>query len=264
MTLNSPDGAVASLQNANAANLYAPSVELVTNTAGTYKVRLTATDAANNMSERLAQVVVYADACAAAQAAPGWAGFNPMDFNQDCTVNLADLAAFSLQWLDDRGLAAQVTYSANPGYQPLVNGIINGNFETGTLLGYYNENVVITEVDPIEGIYSAEWTVTGGRGGIVTYRALEANTSYVFSVQIIGGSDNPSDEFFVRRGGSGQPVYATASANGGWTPSETLQTVTIPFETLEEDGGVTFEFVIFSTTDDTYYKVDDLRLVKVE
>ena len=81
-----PAGATASLQNLNVTNLYAPSVELVTDMAGTYKVKLTVTDAAANSAEAIAEVVVYAaaDACAAAQAAPSWAGFNSMDFNTDC------------------------------------------------------------------------------------------------------------------------------------------------------------------------------------
>lgn len=258
--INWPLGATASLLNINVSNPYAPSCQLTADTPGFYKVRLTVTDG-TNITRDIAEVAVFDNACAAAQFNwQTWPGFNAMDFNQDCTVDLTDLAAFALQWLDDRSLQAPENYDWAIPYTPLVNGIINGNFETGDLLGYYQENVAITDVDPFEGTYSAQWTVTGGRGGVVSYRNLKASTSYEFSVQIIGGATGGTNEFMVRKGGAA--VYATAEGQG-WTPSGTVQTVTMPFATLETDEGATFEFIIFGTTDGTYYKIDDLRLVEV-
>lgn len=89
---------------------YTPIAGLEPNMPGTYEVTLTVTDADTNTAEAIAEVVVYDDACAAAQAAPSWTGFNAMDFNHDCIVDLKDLVSFTLQWLDDRELAMQEIY----------------------------------------------------------------------------------------------------------------------------------------------------------
>ncbi len=105
---SSPVDSNPALLNENVTNPYAPSVELDTDIAGTYEVKLTVSDG-SNVVEATAQVDVYDDACAAAQAASSWAGFNDMDYDADCDVDLVDFAAFAAQWLDDRNLTAQDT-----------------------------------------------------------------------------------------------------------------------------------------------------------
>jgi hypothetical protein len=233
---------------------------LTADTPGFYKVRLTVTDG-TNITRDIAEVAVFDNACAAAQFNwQTWAGFNGMDFDTDCDVDLTDFAALALQWLDDRSLQAPENYSWDIPYEPLVHGIINGNFETGDLTGYYQENVTVSSVNPIEGTYSAQWTVTGGRGGIVVRQNLKASKNYQFSAQIIGGAAGSPNEFLVRT--TLDNVYATAEAQG-WTPSGTVQTVTLPFTTLADDEGKQFEFVIFGKTDGVTYKVDDLRLTEM-
>ncbi|MBN2512411.1 MAG: hypothetical protein JXB18_05685 [Sedimentisphaerales bacterium] len=91
------------------ADLYAPTAEFTADYVGTYEVRLTATDSESNVTADTLQISVAEDACAAAQNAPGWAGFNFYDIDQDCDVDLMDFASFAAQWLDDRNLTDQVT-----------------------------------------------------------------------------------------------------------------------------------------------------------
>jgi len=98
----------ASLTATNA-DLYAPTAELMTNYAGTYTVQLTATDAENNVTSDALEIAVAEDACAAAQLALDWPGFNIHDVDQDCDVDLEDFAAFAAEWLDDRNLVDQIT-----------------------------------------------------------------------------------------------------------------------------------------------------------
>ena len=98
----------ASLTATNA-DLYAPTAEFMTNYAGTYTVQLTATDAEDNVTSDALEIAVAEDACAAAQLALDWPGFNVHDVDQDCDVDLEDFAAFAAEWLDDRNLVDQIT-----------------------------------------------------------------------------------------------------------------------------------------------------------
>ena len=255
-----PSGADAYLQNKDDSDLYAPSIQLVADLAGTYKIRITATDSSGNSSDRIAGVDIYSDTCQASQQAPSWAGFNAMDFNTDCVVNVFDFAILAAQWLDDRNIDVEEYFSATQGYTPIVNGIVNGDFETGEVsTGTYwwvSNGVAITDQDPIEGSYSVEWTVDAG-DGLVAYMTVEADTSYKFSVQISGGAAGENDELLVRYGD------ATILAQADWSPLPSIQTVTIPFTTSANDEGARLEFVIYGNSDGAYYKIDDLRLTKI-
>jgi len=261
-----PTGATAYLQNENVTNPYAPSVELVADTPGYYKIRLVVEDASGNVTVDRAEVAIYddSDACAAAQFAPSWTGFNPMDFDTDCDVDLADFAAFALQWLNDQSLTAPENYDWYIPYLNENNGIPNGDFESGDFAGgYWVADATITTVEPIEGYYSAEWTVDADGSGIVAYQTVKASTNYEFSVQISGGATGTigGNELLVRYYGD----LGNAIAQAVWTPTTppAVQTVTIPFTTSASDEGATLEFVIYGVTEGTYYKVDDLRLVEV-
>lgn len=106
---SAPEGSVYTLTQ-DVTDPYAPTAELATDSAGTYEVTLTVTDTEANTDEMTAQVDVYETACEAAQVDPDWAGFNAMDFDEDCDVDMEDFVSFALQWLDDRNLKAQVTY----------------------------------------------------------------------------------------------------------------------------------------------------------
>ena len=100
------------LQNQNT-DLYEPTIEVDLDpegVAGTYTITLTVTDEAGNVVVDTADVAIYEDACQAAQAADDWDGFSPYDVNEDCKVDIEDLASFVLQWLDDQSLQSQMPY----------------------------------------------------------------------------------------------------------------------------------------------------------
>ena len=80
---------------------------LSTDWPGSYIVRLTVTDNVWTSSDTMT-VRVAANACVAAQEAPGWTEFNYYDVDEDCDVDLADFAALALQWLDNRNANGQI------------------------------------------------------------------------------------------------------------------------------------------------------------
>ena len=91
-------------------DLYSPTATLTTDWPGEYIVQLSATDTLNpdalTGSDTMI-VTVAADACVAAQLSGSWSGFSVSDFNEDCVVNLDDLADLAAGWLEDRSLTAQ-------------------------------------------------------------------------------------------------------------------------------------------------------------
>ncbi|MBN2514377.1 MAG: PKD domain-containing protein [Sedimentisphaerales bacterium] len=100
-------------------NWQTPTGSFTTDTAGTYKVRLTATDDDGSDSE-IMEVRVYADACAAAKASPAGYTKPAYDFNNDCIENLLDFAAFAGKWLEDLRLSAQDTFISNVTYDEVI------------------------------------------------------------------------------------------------------------------------------------------------
>ena len=101
---------------------YAPGFTFTADTLGYYKVMLTVSDGANTI-EDIAEIAIYADddACAAAQFNwQTWEGFNAMDFNEDCHVNIVDFADVAIQWLDDQSLTEPENYSWTIPYTPVV------------------------------------------------------------------------------------------------------------------------------------------------
>jgi len=91
------------------ADLYFPTADFTTDTAGTYVIQLTATDTENPPASDTMEIFVGEDACEAAQEAPGWVEFNFYDRDQNCIVDLLDFAPFALEWLDNRNLPGPVT-----------------------------------------------------------------------------------------------------------------------------------------------------------
>jgi len=88
-------------------SLLSPTAELTTDWPGSYLVQLTATDGIGQTGSDTLTVTVTADNCAAAQLSTAWDGFNVADYNEDCVVDIEDIALFATEWLDDRTLPGQ-------------------------------------------------------------------------------------------------------------------------------------------------------------
>lgn len=79
--------------------------DFTTTQNGTYYLRLTAADdtaggiTVPQVDWDILQVQVVENACAAAQLDPAWTGFLNGDLNEDCNVNLGDLAELASEWL---------------------------------------------------------------------------------------------------------------------------------------------------------------------
>jgi hypothetical protein len=59
---------------------------------------------------KLAEVALYSDACAAKKASPsGWTK-NYYDSNSNCLVQLSDFVPLAVAWLDDTSLKTQMLY----------------------------------------------------------------------------------------------------------------------------------------------------------
>ena len=88
----------------------APTADFMTNYVGEFRITLTATDGTAQSDSDTLVVHVGEDACAAAQLAPSWAGFNSYDYDQNCIVDLPDFAALALVWLEDINLTASEAF----------------------------------------------------------------------------------------------------------------------------------------------------------
>ncbi len=80
---------------------------LITDWPASYTVQLSATDNASQTGSNTMVVTVAANNCAAAQLSSSWTGFNSYDYNEDCAVDIDDLALFASEWLDNRKLPGQ-------------------------------------------------------------------------------------------------------------------------------------------------------------
>jgi hypothetical protein len=105
---------------------YGPSASLTTtlsaSVAGTYKVKVTVTDSPSTppaaVVSAIAEVVVYADACEAKKASPGGWTANYYDQDDDCDVDVVDLSALAVEWLDETTLDAPESYTGAVDYVP--------------------------------------------------------------------------------------------------------------------------------------------------
>lgn len=146
-----PAGAVAEVTPDEPVDLYAPTATFSTDTAGTYFVKVTATDADGAPANAIAEVRVLETACAAAQASGNWAGFDPLDSDTDCDIDMVDLAAFAAKWLSDIGLDGQEVWTGEVSYMPTPYGIPNGGFENGSLDGWKSETWASGEITDVPG-----------------------------------------------------------------------------------------------------------------
>lgn len=91
---------------------------LVTDTAGTYHVKVSLTDGITTM-EKIAEVVVFSDACEAQQDSRSstWQR-NYYDRDGDCDVDIADFVVFAGEWLADSSMQAQESYTGSVSYIP--------------------------------------------------------------------------------------------------------------------------------------------------
>jgi hypothetical protein len=85
---------------ADAAN---PNTTVTISEAGSYVVKLTATDEVNPSVSDQKEIVVLDDGCQAIKSTGTWEA-NYFDLNDDCVVDLSDFAVFALEWLDSTAL----------------------------------------------------------------------------------------------------------------------------------------------------------------
>lgn len=83
--------------------------EVTLNMVGAYVLKLTAQDVRGGIGEDTMEIHVYADSCIAAQNILGYQPI-PGDLNNDCQVNIADLAIFSFNWLKESFLLENYLY----------------------------------------------------------------------------------------------------------------------------------------------------------
>lgn len=89
-------------------NLLSPTAAFETVWPNTYSVQLSAADGIAQTDSDTMTVTVGADACAAAQLdTSSWQGFSDFDLNEDCVVDIDDVAVLADEWLDDRNLTGQ-------------------------------------------------------------------------------------------------------------------------------------------------------------
>jgi hypothetical protein len=103
-----PAGAIATLTNTTTNNLN-PTATLTTDKTGTYKINLAVFDGTTTVN-KLAEVALYSDACAAKKASPGGWTKNYYDSNSNCFVQLSDFVPLAVAWLDDTSLKTQMLY----------------------------------------------------------------------------------------------------------------------------------------------------------
>ncbi len=101
-------------------DIYNPTATFTTDTVGTYKVRLTGTDAAAQTDSYITEIRVYADACAAAKANPNGYTAPIYDFDNDCEVDIDDLVTFASQWMLDKALSDEYLFTSPVTYTPIV------------------------------------------------------------------------------------------------------------------------------------------------
>ncbi|HEG42619.1 MAG TPA: hypothetical protein ENH94_01070 [Phycisphaerales bacterium] len=75
--------------------------------AGDYTIELTATDAAAQPGSDTLLVQVAADACEATQLADELSIY---DVNENCIIDLSDMAAFAAKWMSDMSWTGPFAY----------------------------------------------------------------------------------------------------------------------------------------------------------
>jgi hypothetical protein len=278
-----PAGAVASVSDTTS-DLYAPTATFTTDTAGVYLVELTVNDLGGKSASRIVHIDVQADACAATAIDPNFAGYNPMDFDFNCVVDIADLAAFALQWLDDITLTDQVPgWPGTYVHLPFANGLVNGGFEDDGPIDGYGDFVkgwwqagtptLVTGANVYEGTYAVE---LGDIDGLSCLTPLEGfytlpagNHSVTFRYK------GDLSELVIALGGAmGQDLAPTDGADGalvnsavaGYETQWVVENATVASYTLYEvrftvDTEATGSFYIGGTGTGIGY-LDDFRIVQ--
>jgi hypothetical protein len=164
----SPPGATVDIADASAAATTATLTQ-----TGRYVLQLYAKDAGQHEASDLMEINVYADGCEAAKNSPDGYTAPQYDFNDDCKVNLIDLAMFADAWLDDASLTEDALYEPDTVFLPPFVEITNpldGATVTGEVIinaVAYDEAVGTTDGDGMEGDGSVFFEVIDSSGAVL-------------------------------------------------------------------------------------------------
>ncbi len=153
---------------------------------GSYTLKVVAADGVNPVSESLMKIDVYSDACEAAKKNPNTAYVkSPYDYNDNCIVDMEDLAIFAGQWLTDTYATTNQEYTAGDlSDKDLLLWLDASDTNTLTI----SDNKVSRWNDKSG---SGSYMLTGGTGGDPNYVATGLNGKGIvdFGPVIVGANN---------------------------------------------------------------------------
>lgn len=212
-----PEGANAVLTNTTTNN-QAPSATFTTDKEGTYKAKLVVTDGTTTI-EKIVEIEIYADACAAKKASPGGWAANYYDRDSDCDVDITDFAALAREWLDDTSMKAQETQLRDVSYMP--KSIFNARIEAESAINVSDAPVtdetgvrIVNEGGATGGGKALGWTGNG------TWAEFQVTISEVGSYDVYYSVCTPQTTTVLNFGdGTTADLYGSVgplTSFGGW------------------------------------------------
>ena len=97
-----------------------PTATFATDIAGSYIIKVSATDTEGTTVDKYSEITIFEDGCAAKKdgRSSGWEQ-NHFDMDGDCDVDIADFAVVAAQWMADSSLTASESYAGSILYVPV-------------------------------------------------------------------------------------------------------------------------------------------------
>lgn len=157
-----------------------PATTVTVDTEGLYVLKLLAEDEEEQIGQDKMEILVYDDACEAAQNNPD--GYTPIDSDtdSDCEIDTEDFSTVSSEWLEVNHLSEYGGYEEDI---VITNLLINPGFEMGDFTGwlYWDEVYFSTVVtgEQRSGKYCAR--ISDGEGGFAQGFPVTPGKKYSFS-----------------------------------------------------------------------------------